>query len=1314
VALEESVRRVDSLESLFGLLSSDELAWPVDPSAMQDDGTFAWSANELRLDESAARHISHGSVQQLRPFPGVRSQPWGIFLVTFTDGRIYRTALRQVLRGLVPSRRRESHLPEWHHENLLFICTTREYDRFTFAHFRGEQRQKARLATFEWERGAPYIHTLCKFNLPALRFPKDGGADIQGWISQWQSAFDKSRVTEQFYKDYVEVLDRIEESIVGLEDTEKEPHARRDYAQLVLGRLMFLYFLQKKGWLGIAGQTTASGARLQPDDSYLERHFERITGSAKAGGKSTAFYDDFLIGLFFNVLNTPRNERPAHVTRTYGEIPFLNGGLFQRTKAELYHRARLHIPNDVFRLLFDPRDGLFLRYNFTVKEDEPLDITVAVDPEMLGLVFERQVVQREVKGAFYTPPSVVGFMCQRSLAEYLSEETALPRGKVTDLLEFDDAGDLTADETSAVFDRLADITVCDAAVGSGAFLLGVLHRLVRVHYVLYETSPSVATLMRTRLAEVNHRLSRLTADATESQVKYQLKRAIIQKSLFGVDIEPSAIQIAQLRMWLSLCVEHEAEFVQDIPPLPNLDYNLRVGNSLTGHYLGIDFELETDTRSQRFRPILDELDRFEAQYYEMTDEQEKDNQRREIENLHWRLLEEGVRAELRQLPARRRAIEKALERRRTESLFPEMENHTPQERAHLAWLDSREVDLNAGLERLTTDQRHLREEEQSHHPVLWRVHFARVFREKGGFDVVIMNPPYVSTQGTSGLDYISNVTGKLGFNDDLYVFFAFRAFGLPHFLGIARPGGVVCYITSDTFFTLQTKTRIRELLQSRDLRLLVQCDPFRQTVDTAVFLALNRTPEPEQDSFEFIQARAVLDRFPHIAFSPPWAEGATFALPVTEAAHAEETDGDIEDEVPDDEPVATEAETGPVPGIVVPTRECEHDRLRRYQVPAAVYRGALKNAFFEPSRRNAALYSRFMEPLKRLVDEWWDRIKDSRRFEQNQEAIVQYHQTLCPGQVTIVGLVCEGGQGMRTANNGRFLGYLEGTPQAERVLERRRALAAKWETDKRVAPVYRRLKAKKLNFPELADALKAHFAGEQNWTRVLGLKRGEIYRIVPRDLIFDVKRMTEEQREKVIHSGIKGKRRWVPYRKGDPKGNKWVSFDPLFIEWSKKNVAWLSDRCNPVPRWQGYNFFFTEGITWTLFANHAPLKARLQPKCVFDASGSRLTPTLGMLSAHFVLAVLNSDVVSYFSKRFIKNTQDFEIGDLRLLPVVMPTPPQHKRLEQLARRAVAVQTDILRDGRTKQQPELDRIQGEVNAAVEELYGVSGLGPFDEF
>jgi len=237
---EKTVRAIRDVGSLFGFLR-DELGWLLPNDATLDDVTFDWTGGELRLPQTAGQRLSGGRVRQLRPFR--LDQPWGIFLVEFNDSRIYRTALRQVLRGLVPSRRRDPGLRMWHHPNLLFICATAN-QQFTFAHFRGEKPQRAKLITFSWSPDDP-LRTLCEFSLPALRFPSDGGADSQKWLAGWQTAFDVEKVTEEFFREYRTVFEQVEGSIRGV--PEGEP--LRMFTQMLLNRLMFIYFLQKKSWL---------------------------------------------------------------------------------------------------------------------------------------------------------------------------------------------------------------------------------------------------------------------------------------------------------------------------------------------------------------------------------------------------------------------------------------------------------------------------------------------------------------------------------------------------------------------------------------------------------------------------------------------------------------------------------------------------------------------------------------------------------------------------------------------------------------------------------------------------------------------------------------------------------------------------------------------------------------------------------------------------------------------------------------------------------------------------------------------------------
>jgi hypothetical protein len=253
------------------------------------------------------------------------------------------------------------------------------------------------------------------------------------------------------------------------------------------------------------------------------------------------------------------------------------------------------------------------------------------------------------------------------------------------------------------------------------------------------------------------------------------------------------------------------------------------------------------------------------------------------------------------------------------------------------------------------------------------------------------------------------------------------------------------------------------------------------------------------------------------------------------------------------------------------------------------------------------------------------------------------------------------------------------------------------------------------------DSLKKEFA----WDRELGLKRGEIHRVVLPRHIANVAELSDDEK----HNGIRSKRCWVPYRKGDPEGNKWIGLDSLFIYWSRENVNWFYENSGKpekgMPVVRNSHLYFTSGITWSDTGNHVCIKARCQEPCVFDVSGMRLTPIHLLVSANYFLALLNSDVPSYFNKKFYNLTQKYQLGDIRMLPFVFPTREQHARLEQLAERAIQTQTELLtrkratnaqKDGKRigELEAQLEEIEAEVNRVVEEIYGVAELGPFEEF
>lgn len=1197
---------------------------------------------------------------------------------------------------------------------FTYLLIVTDYQRYLWVQQRGPSIHKLWLDPSQVYHSD--LHTLALLRLSGPE------ADWIEYLRVWNEAFSVERVTNDFFRDYIEAQKELQNAIRQRGMPEEEQF---EYAQHLMGRLMFLYFLQRKGWLGREGRGSSGGGKLEADPNYLQRRFSEVV--AKSEGE--AFYQKFLKPLFFEVLCVPRRERPASITRQFGEIPFLNGGLFHKSEIEKKHPG-IAIADTAFAGVLDPETGLFRRYHFTVREDQPLDRQVAVDPEMLGKIFEQQVVGRDVKGAFYTPAPVVDYMCRESLKAYVlahaggEGETAIwdgdspiAREAILDLFEMtptEEADKKTSrvhrlsDDDAGRLDHLLDeVSIIDPAVGSGAFPVGMLHLLVDLRYALIRRSNDVTRvrvpLLRKSLpATLRNKLKDVAPE--ESWLRYALKRRVIQHNLFGVDIERYAIQIAQLRLWLSLAVEHEVEFVDDVQPLPNLDFNFVVGNTLVGTFRpprskeAFDLELQL-ARPQPGSPIARvaaEIEERTCRFADIEHEEEKDGERAEIANLHRSLLREQIEQTLKEIPQK-------IEEIRKQFLFADFGDPTQQGR--IDYLEHQQEVLPRVLETLQNGH----DIDGSAMPMLWSLRFPHIFADRGGFDICIANPPYVSTQGANKLDYIEDLKKKVGFNDDFYVFFSYRALGHPQserLAPITRTGGVVCFITSDTYFTLSSKTHFRELLQSKRLLKIGQLDPFKATVDAAIFIAQNR-PRIDSEPAEFFQARFVQtydelsemsDRL--LSDKDRWQPEAIF---VVNSVKAES--GNRDDEEASKTTEFESARDGTCGGFNSDTQHREG--VFRYQVNPVVWRTTLKHVFFEPSNRNAALHNRFMHSLVQLVDQWWDKIEDSRKFVDNLPKTREYYQTLKPGDVTMVGLFCEGGQGMRTANNGRFLGYLEGTSQANRIEQREAELRERWANHSDTARTFQRLVRKHRNFPELADAMKEEF---RDWTETLGFLRGEIYRIVRKEEVADVESLSEEERKQ----GIKAHKFWVPFRKGDPEGNRWVSFDPLYICWSRENVSWLSDRSNPLPRWQGYRFFFTEGITWTAVANHVALKARIQPKCVFDADSMRLTPVSETISPHAFLSILNSDLFSYIKWRFLKNTQKYEIGDLRLVPLVWPTKAQERTLAELAQKAIELQTRVLKNGDKEAEISLGHLETALNDLVETVYGVAGLGPFNEF
>ena len=356
--------------------------------------------------------------------------------------------------------------------------------------------------------------------------------------------FDVEPVTKAFFAAYKQIFDTAEQRVTGFG---AETELRRRFVQTLFNRLMFVYFLSRKGWL-----------TFKDDKDYLNALWSDYRSTE---GESKNFYVNRLRLLFFAGLNNPQSRdlmrnNPV-MYALIGGPPFLNGGLFEETGLD--KRSGVVVPDDVIESILG---GLFDRFNFTVLESTPFDVEVAVDPEMLGKVFEELVTGRHDSGAYYTPRPVVSFMCREALKGYLvRQDTGVtPEAIARFADERDTSGISSVASARKAAEALDEVTVVDPACGSGAYLLGMMQELVDLQTALFNVGVDPKGL-------------------------YDLKMHVIQRNLYGVDIDDFAVNIAMLRLWLSLAIEFEGDVP---PPLPNLDFKVLCGDSLLGPNPSVD------------------------------------------------------------------------------------------------------------------------------------------------------------------------------------------------------------------------------------------------------------------------------------------------------------------------------------------------------------------------------------------------------------------------------------------------------------------------------------------------------------------------------------------------------------------------------------------------------------------------------------------------------------------------------------------------------------------------------------------------------
>ena len=591
--------------------------------------------------------------------------------------------------------------------------------------------------------------------------------------AQLEEAFNIEKVTKEFFEKYRELFLWTKETIDEVvkkdkkirEDFEAKGVNTVDFSKKLLGQIVFLYFLQKKGWFGVKRDADwGTGPK-----NFLRELFERKHGTYKN------FFNDILEPLFYEALAWERDD--DFYSRFNCKIPFLNGGLFDPINNYDWVHTDILLPNDLFSNDYKTKEGdngngildIFDRYNFTVKEDEPLEKEVAVDPEMLGKVFENllEVKDRKSKGTYYTPREIVHYMCQQSLINYLATElehkitkediaTLVKHGEQVSANEaiVEAKGKETStyyyklpesirDNAKLIDENLSTIKVCDPAIGSGAFPVGMMSEIVRTRNTL-----------SSYIKEPN-------------RTPYNFKRDCIHNSLYGVDIDPSAVEIAKLRLWLSLVVDEDD--IRQIKPLPNLDYKIMQGNSLLEEYEGVrlfddklistvdfDKEKQISVLKEKQAELSSEYIRLhQADLLTRDKKQQIDEDLKKISIQIKRLEQSGKKIEENASlfdiynTAKKKSDElKQLHKEFFESTQKTKKDELKKQIERLEWdlieTTLREQNKTSEIKKLETLKK------ANIKPFfLWKLHFADVFQEKGGFDVVIANPPYINSREMS-------------------------------------------------------------------------------------------------------------------------------------------------------------------------------------------------------------------------------------------------------------------------------------------------------------------------------------------------------------------------------------------------------------------------------------------------------------------------------------------------------------------------------------------------------------------------------------
>ena len=1147
----------------------------------------------------------------------------------------------------------------------------------------------------------------------------------------WMQVFSSELLTKQFYNDLFEwyqwaVNPEIRVTFPGDVDTQDDDREDIDTRIIrLITRLMFVWFIKQKD--------------LVPASIFDKDYVGTILKDFDAQSETEAnYYQAILQNLFFGTLNRPiiedgeRREfakaeksdvknlyryaelfsiSEDEVIELFSTVPFLNCGLFEcqdKTKTldgverRFYYDGfsrngrkkngvflyRAFVPNILF---FHPTKGIisiFNKYVFTIEENTPQDVQIALEPELLGKVFENLLgaynpetkeTARNESGSFYTPREIVQYMVNESLVAHLKQTVGEElEQQYRQLLDFTtEEISLTTEQKASILHSLFTCKVLDPACGSGAFPMGMLQQMV---HILQQVDPDNSQWrdVLLNIAVDESRRAFGIVDEEERKKKlleieetfnnglnspdYTRKLYIIESCIYGVDIQPIAMLISRLRFFITLICEQndiqrdKPELNFGIKTLPNLESKFVAANSLINadiHQYNEDW-----TNDEVLALLKNELLAIRRRHFYTRKRSEKirllkedEAKRKQIHEHINRLVGEPNEAKIALLQQQIADNEKLLEMYQGEDWVEEAVQKELFSEPEIVRIDRNKRERERISSVIAACRRDIEHEKNKFTPKGFEAAVLQVtdwnpydqnsvspfldiewmFGVTDGFDIVIGNPPYISTKDVKEKDKVS-YEAQFGFSDDTYNLFTFRG------LDLCKQFGTLNFITPKTFWTTQTKLNMRELILSKRIEYIFDtANPFDAVmVDTCITQVAN-ADMPLYHTVKFL-------------------------------------DG---------------------------TKDLKHP-IPLPLIRQDIFINSLHSIIFKPSKYNMQIHSQYGQVVKDLHEVFGDKIETSKKISKNSAFLTQYISQLAIGDITLLGCITDGGVGLQTSNNGKFVAVRRSTKWAKNIiLSRPKKLAEAIKKHKVKVPQMTGFANEKkflasltdYEITELFDDLKEKYGRD-----IFG--QGYIYRMIDDCELANISELSDDEMKNGIDAS---KNYYVPYDKGDKDGNRWYLETPFAIAWTKENVAFLKNNSGKkgegMPVVRNPQFYFKEGFCWSDI-NTTYLKCRKKQKSIHDVKSMSLFGMTDKVPEDYIITLINSTFISLYVDNFVNNTQTFQINDARQLPIIIPTKEQIDIATGFVNEAIKIKKT------TNSEKELLDLQQRVDRFVEQLYHIN--------